>query len=400
MLPRIIILMLAVSFSPFARSFDYSLSGFLSLSAGILDEEGYLYADIDDSLSFNNDTILGGQISGQFTDNFSATIQVIARGYSADDSDNYKPAIDWLYLTYDITPELRVRAGRMATPYYLVSEYIEIGAAYPWIRPPFEVYDPSAAPLKSFNGIDAVLRSNWKDWFIISQFIFGQEENSTFLYEINIHRIAGLNLSFSKNDFSIRLAHFVSDVSLSVFLTETFLNLFRTDNPTPVEAKLFDLVDSKHVKHFYSSIGVNWDNDTWFVYSEYNQATSEAGFTPTGEGMYLTVGYRIGKFSPYLTRADFRLLLGSDLKKHILNNSSELPFLGPLFLNPIEDNKRYQRSIALGVRYDITNAMSLKFEALNATSQRGSVGLFTSKDSSITFAPPIRVYSLALDIVF
>lgn len=400
MLLRLTLFVLIIAFSPFSLAVDYAFSGFLSLSAGLIDDEGYTLAGLDDEISFDNDTILGGQISGQFSDRFSATGQVVARGYSLDDSDNYHPSIEWLYFTYDVTPELRVRGGRMSTPYHNVSEYIEVGAVYPWVRPPFEVYDPNAAPVKNFNGFDVVLRSNWKDWFIISEFVLGQEENSTDHYIIDIDRIVGLNFHFTRNYFSFRIAYLVSEVSLDVFVIRDSIAPLRAIQNNNTIDTLVEIIESKNVDYIYKSIGFTWDNDTWFVYSEYNQPTSGLGFTPQGEGMYVTVGYHIGKFSPFITRADFRLLLGSKLKDFVNNELIGLEVIGDPILAAIEDNKRYQRSISLGVRYDLSGSISVKFEALRATPQNDSIGFFTPKESTVTSAPQINAFSIVLDVVF
>ena len=400
MLLRLLFFIFIITFGTTGRALDYSLSGFLSLGAGLINEEGYNIGDIYDKISFDNDTILGGQLITRFNPQYSGTLQVIARGHSLDDSNNYQPSIDWVYLTYDLTPEIRIRAGRMATPYYLASEYIEIGITYPWIRPPLEVYDPYAAPFKSFNGIDVVLKTNWKDWFIMTQFLLGQEENSTDIYSTNIHRLTGLNINFSNEYFSFRIAHFRSDVSLNIYFIEEETAPLRAIPNNPTIDKLVEIMESQHIPHHYSSVGLTWDNDNWFVYSEYNLTGSGIGYSTDGEGFYTTVGYRIGKITPYITKAGFRAILGSKLKDFILKDMSELAFIGDPILESIKDNARYQRSITVGLRYDISNSISAKIEAQRNTPKNGSLGIFLSKDSSITFAPEIDVYSIVLDLVF
>ena len=214
---RAILSVLLILLSTSSTAIDYSASGFLSLSAVKLDEKGFSLSGIDHTLSFDNDTILGGQLSAEFTSSLSVTGQVVARGFALDNSTNYQPTLDWLYLTYDVTPELRVRLGRLATPFYSVSEYFEIGAAYPWVRPPLDVYEPAMSPIKNFNGVSVVLRTNWNDWYVLSQLFTGQEENKTAVYDINIHRVSGLNFSFSKHYFSLRIASILANVSLDIF---------------------------------------------------------------------------------------------------------------------------------------------------------------------------------------
>ncbi|PCI51011.1 MAG: hypothetical protein COB51_02705, partial [Moraxellaceae bacterium] len=99
MIIRLLLFIFIFAYSATGRALDYSLSGFLSLGAGLMNEEGYNSGDIDDKISFNNDTILGVQLSTHFSTQFSGTLQVIARGHSLDDSNHYQPSVDWLYLT-------------------------------------------------------------------------------------------------------------------------------------------------------------------------------------------------------------------------------------------------------------------------------------------------------------
>lgn len=407
MLFRSLLVALLILFCSAAKAIDYSVSGFLSLSAVMLDEEGYELSDISDKLSFDNDTIIGGQLSLQFTDNLSATGQLVARGFALDDSVNYQPSLDWLYLTYDVIPELRIRMGRLATPYYAVSEYFEIGAAYPWVRPPLDVYEPAMSPIKNFNGIDVVLRSNWQEWFIMSQVFFGSEKNETDIYDINIHRVAGLSFNLMRGNFSLRIASLQAEVSLDIFDTQDTLTDLRAfaSSDSPTINTVIDILESERIDHLYSSIGLNWDNETWFVFSEYNRLTSGKGFTPDGEGMFITLGYRTSSFTPYFTVGDFKSLLGQELKdlavgSLITSNQILLSVIGEQALEITRTNRRYQRSYALGLRYDLTDDMSIKFEAQRVEPERHTQGLFSSKDETVFEAPEINVYSLVLDVVF
>jgi len=405
----LLVVLAAISSAP-AWAIDYSASGFLSLSAGKINHDDVEFLDLNSTLSFDNDTIIGGQLSVQFSDRFSVTGQVIARGFALDRSNNYQPTLDWLYLTYDMSPELRLRIGRLATPYYSVSEYFEIGAAYPWVRPPLDVYEPAMSPIKNFNGLDLVFRSNWKDWFFLSQFFAGLEKNETDIYDINIHHITGVSFNATKNYFSIRLATLIASVSLDIFDARSTLSLLRglnspSESQTQAVSKVIEILESNRIKHQYSSIGINWDNETWFVFSEYNRLSSGEGFTPDGEGIYVTLGYRLKKWTYYFTRGDIKSLLGQELKDFavgelIPSDEAVVSIIGGQALSIASNNRRYQRTYALGLRYDISNSMALKFEAQAVTPERQSVGLITLKDEAVYQAPKIKVYSLVLDWVF
>ena len=59
---------------------------------------------------------------------------------TANGDDDYEPAIDWLFATYYFTPGLAVSVGKVRAPLFMYSDFLDVGYAYQWITPPFEVY--------------------------------------------------------------------------------------------------------------------------------------------------------------------------------------------------------------------------------------------------------------------
>ena len=108
---------------------------------------------ISDDLSFERDTRFGIQISSDITENMSVVAQILGKG----EDSNFNAIIEWAYVDYDISDIASIHAGKIKQPVYLVNDYVEVGYAYPWIRPPQEVYLLNN-PLNTVNGIELLLQ--------------------------------------------------------------------------------------------------------------------------------------------------------------------------------------------------------------------------------------------------
>ncbi|HHO67591.1 MAG TPA: hypothetical protein ENK12_01040, partial [Gammaproteobacteria bacterium] len=117
---------------------NITLNGFLTVGATksnstTASENG----NITDDVGFDEDSRVGIQISADINDRMSVTAQLLGR---ADRNQNFDAEFDWGFVSYALGEDLTVRGGKLKFPTFLVSEYIEVGYAYPWIRPPAEVY--------------------------------------------------------------------------------------------------------------------------------------------------------------------------------------------------------------------------------------------------------------------
>ncbi|HEY0892346.1 MAG TPA: DNA topoisomerase IV, partial [Cellvibrio sp.] len=133
--------------APLTQAGDLNLSGFLSVGGGMIDDEdspGYGGYDEED-LTFDKN-LLGLQVTGQVNEKITATAQLIARSET-----DYEVNAEWAYLTWQASDSVKVRAGRLRTPFYMYSDFLDVGYAYSWITPPREVY---YLPFNNVDGVD------------------------------------------------------------------------------------------------------------------------------------------------------------------------------------------------------------------------------------------------------
>jgi len=137
----ILVVLSALSLSSMA---EVNFQGFASFVGGATLESDETYNGYENKIEYDKNSVYGLQAVSNLGDGLTATGQIIARG-----SENYKPEFEWMYLSYNITPTLSAKFGRIRTPFYMQSEYLEVGYTYHWIRPPEELY---AAQITNMDG--------------------------------------------------------------------------------------------------------------------------------------------------------------------------------------------------------------------------------------------------------
>ena len=61
-------------------------------------------------------------------------------------------SVEWLFAAYKPVGEVTIRVGRTNPDLFLLSDYRNVGVAYPWVRPNIELY--AGLPLYAMDGAD------------------------------------------------------------------------------------------------------------------------------------------------------------------------------------------------------------------------------------------------------
>jgi len=117
-----------------------TLSGFgtLGLVTAAADDVGFrrdMNQDIavfDQDIRIETDSLLGIQTDIRLTPDLDAGVQFVLRHQADMDIEN---SLHLAFLRYRFTPQVTVRAGRMGIDVYMLSDYRNVGFAYPWVRP-------------------------------------------------------------------------------------------------------------------------------------------------------------------------------------------------------------------------------------------------------------------------
>lgn len=305
-----------------------------------------------------NDSRLGAQVTGNFSPEVSAVLQVISE-YQADNT--YMPGVEWANVKYAFTPDAHVRVGRIALPTFLNSENRKIGYSFPWVHPPVDLYRVLA--ITNSDGIDAMYR-----------FEIGEAGNS-------VRAIYGSNTI--DRPTSISTSRDLWGIFDTLEYGATTLHVGYQER-TASSHSLLTGVNGAWIKNSDLSIGVNYDPGDWFAIYQWIQRKSTTNLT----AMYLGAGYRINKFTPYVT---------------VSNNgrASFVPgFPAPTAAAVISAN-RSQSTVSAGVRWDCMKNVDLKVQYDRVQFSDNSNGyLINLPANTILYGTTFHVISAVVDFVF
>jgi hypothetical protein len=325
-----------------------TINGFFTGKVGIANNDAG-YNGYDKDADFSEGSKLGLQGSFALTEQTKIVAQLVARG-----SDDWSTEMEWAFLSHDFDNGFVTRIGRLRVPLYMYSDYLEVGYAQPWASPPSELY--SIVPLSSFDGVDAIYDFDLADVAVTLQASYGHADRDTgALGEVDYKDILGASASFAYEDWVFRTTYYQT-------------TLDSKDGST-----FFDKEDS-----YFAGVGLSYDNGSLLAISEFAVSDVEGQYSDTQSG-YITLGYRISDFTPYVTYA---FLETTDDSERAV---------------PYESAFNWKRNAySIGTRYDISSNLALKADVTYADGFDGtSGGLSSNVDNEDTL-----VYTLSFDAVF
>ncbi|MBE9515585.1 MAG: hypothetical protein IME93_01265 [Proteobacteria bacterium] len=393
---------------------ETELSGFVTAGATYGDfpeapagspEIQYYDGSFTDHTDMSSVSRLGIQISSQVNKQVSMTGQLLAKSY--DGSERYNVKADWAFVTYKPIKNTAIRVGKLKLTSYLISDYYEVGYAYPWVRPPQEVY--STNPITAVEGIDALIRFNfgnsslliqpyagsnhdtptvqpqetmydtatWAAMFVAMGFTVDQallmaleqpEPGTVNYIEFTTKKLGGINIAFSNPYFTVRAGHFSTRVYQEDFG-----------------------VDGDRGAYTSAGLTVDWKNVVVYAETFKREVEGMASMAfPNQKGNYFTLGYRFG---PLLVHATHARLASDDV--------SDETFMTPA--GPQPSVALEQESTGLGIRYELGSGAAFKLEVTETTPEMGTRGLLVSDPNDSGLEDPsksVRLYSMALDVIF
>ena len=329
---------------------DTRLSGFMTTSISTSNNPAPILTgyEIDDTLSFLADSVLGIQVDSTIDEKTRFSSQLIAR----ESNDSFDFNAEWLYLAREINPHLVMRAGRLRTPVYLYSDTIYVGVTYPWVRTPDEVYN-LFANITRYSGID-----------LTYDIEIGQSNNNIRVYVGQIKEklpVAGSILDFeSKEMYGIEWISSTINNQIRIMLMQVKLN------PLEGDFAAFS-IDGAQVIAIADRFTVNqWEFISEYAYRIIPQDDQDAA----SWGWYGTVIYTYKDYAPYLTFG-------------LRDDDGTISFV---------DYTRDSQSVTLGTKYHLNPNFAAKVELQYIQAKPGSRGAFiTDADHSNTLLTTIAI---------
>jgi len=297
----------------------------------------------------HNNTRLAVHVTGNFTPKVSGIFQVDSE-YQADGT--YRPQVELAHVKYAFSPSFNARIGRLALPTFIDSENHDVGYSFAWVNPPVDLYQLS---VHSTDGVDATYRSE-----------IGEAVNTIKVMYGNKSTAKDLRGLFDTFEYGSAIYHVAYQLRSSP-------SQYLQTGGSGAWVQTSDL-----------SVGASYDPGNWFVISEWIQRRS----TTRVSAMYVSGGYRINEFTPYLTYSQ-------------IGPGSFLQDSPPPAAADIERANRAQSTISVGVRWDLMRNIDCKFQYDQVRLSNNSNGYLVNVPAGVTlYGSRFYVVSAVVDFLF
>ncbi|HLZ97317.1 MAG TPA: hypothetical protein VKP66_05170 [Steroidobacteraceae bacterium] len=347
------------------------------------------------SWSTGVDSRLGAQATVHLAPQLSAMLQVISEQRS---DDSYQPHVEWANITYQPTPELSVRLGRIVLPTFLLSDSRKVGYANPWVRPPVEVYGLS--PVFDSDGADASYKMNVGD---VVNTLVGTYGKTRFGVPgggaVKASRLRVIADTIEYGPLTLHFAYQASSYTYDAF--DPLFDAFRQFGARGMAlADRYDL-DNKLAQLL--TAGAAYDPGQWFLMGEWGRRNLHSAIGKS-TAWYLSSGYRLAKFTPYLTyTATQANSIASDPG---LNVSALPPYLAGTAaglnaaLDSILASTPVQNTVSVGSRWDLVKNVDLKLQYDRIDLGRGSAGVLINVQPGFHPGGTVNLLSVTIDFVW
>lgn len=355
------------------------------------------------------DSRLGLQLDARFTDKLSAVLQVVAQ----DRHDNaYALEVEWANVKYQLTPDAYVRAGRMVTTPFLLSETRLVGYAYPWVRPPQEVY--GLIPLTNKDGIDAAYRLYFGDVAATLRTSYGETSaklpegggvKAKHYFDVSgtvEHGAAALRLSYSRGRVDLHTPDLDAVVNGLAQFGAASAGFGLAAQAAQANA-LSQKYSFQNAPITVLALGASYDKERWLGFAEWAKFGGHS-ILADSTAWYVTGGYRFGAWTPYVTLARLRAETRSEAGISTAGLPPPLAAMAGTLntgLNTLLAGATFaQRSVSAGARWDFMRNAALKVQYDRIDLDAGSSGRLGNVQPGFAFGRQLNVFSVALDFVF
>lgn len=352
---------------------EVNINGFASIKAGKAGSGDSLYGYTDE-IDFKNESLFAVQVQSDLGEKLSVTSQILARGRNDFDAE-----FEWAFLTYQLTDEWRLNAGRLRTPFYKYSDFRDVGYAYDWLRTPQSVY---SLGFDTIEGVSLYHSGSIKDMQSNLQLVFGAYDGETSvagtISPAQINNVVGATWELSQDWLSVRVAYLIGDVSINAQgLTPLLTALNDVGLGSVAQAIDFNEDDGS-----FFGFGLNYDRNDWLMVAEYTHVKVEDSFYPNQDSYYVSLGHRFGSVTPYISYEKDEDDAKPDIYAALPANFPLRPTIAALVNWMQFDNTTWN----LGLRYDFHPAAAFKVELTSAKDK-----LSNKKDS---------LMAVGVDLVF
>ncbi|PMG46527.1 hypothetical protein [Shewanella sp. 10N.286.52.B9] len=311
----------------------FKFNGFMT-GAFITSDNNAGYAGATTSANFNEGSKFGLQGTFAITDQTQAVMQLMMRG-----ENDWDVEAEWAYISHRFENNIQARAGKLRIPLYMYSDYLDVGYAQPFVRPPSDVYDP--VPFTSYTGGDVSYDVEFDDSTMTIQAFGGQSEAAG----VDMKNILGVNVTWTDETWTLRGLY--GEAILDGDVKRQIKQELMPNTEIDVTVTLLEIDREKGT---FAGVGASYDNGSFLAITELTRIEVDGAY-PDSDSGYLTLGYRINDFTPYVTASFFETK--DNDSRTIIDEASAIQAA-------IFNGQR--KSYSAGLRWDALDNLAIKFD--------------------------------------
>ncbi len=347
------------------------------------------------SLDSGIDSLLGAQMNFRLHDRVDGVVQAISRQSA---TGSWSPRITWAFARIEPVDSLQLRIGRLGIDATLGADSRLIGYALRTVRPAPELN--AIVPMESLDGADLVYLAPIGDDLLRFKVFGGKAEMRFSAQGQEIHlpdvRIFGAQATYIGEHLQLRFARGYG-VAMGAGDIQSLIDSLAAI-PLPQTTRAAQRLDVDDTRADYTTFDALYDRGPFLAQARivhFDLPDNHPNLPSQWLGQVL-VGYRFGAFAPYVS------LSGARTSRRDTRTGLEgLPGLEPLDAaarQAIDGATISQRSLTLGVRYDVRPGLALKFQIDRVHAGRSPV--LTHRDDPDNDQRRLTLFSLALDFAY
>jgi hypothetical protein len=285
------------------------ISSFGSLGVVVTDSDEFGYrADFsssggvfDGQVDFAESSNIGVQFDIIMHPGFDTVVQII---YRNQDEITLDSVLNMAFVRYSPNPNWSFRAGRTALDLFLLTEYRDIGFAYPWAHVPSEIY--GVIPHRNIDGIDVNYSRHLGTGTLSGKLFIGQSEAGVSGFglsdvtPVKFGEVVGAALDYQTMGWDISFNH--SQVTFDSQLVTPLVNGIKFLNAQvlgfnhiwPNAESLADGIEIDNTNGTYTSVGGQYYIESVTFITELARIRADSLSIPKVTSGYLSGIYHAG----------------------------------------------------------------------------------------------------------
>jgi hypothetical protein len=410
------LLIVCIGNNTLANEVKAEFSGFASLAVSYSDDPEIEFSsnylnNSEAGWSIARDSILGGQANISLNKNWDSVFQMVLQDRAYEGIDNY---LELAFLRFRPTRNWAIRAGRMNSDLYLLSEYPYVSFAYLWVRPPHDYYSFASAGGR-YDGADIEYSQALADGFLRVKLAAGQtttklkSDNNDFF--IQFDNLLSLSANYAVNEWILRFSVSRGDIaSYNLDTLKQFAQALKSvpNFIWPQAVNLAEGLEGQGHKISYAAFGLTYDSDNWLIQSEVGISETKWLVAPSNINAYLSAGYRIDDVTLYsgISLSKNRHDVTDIIEPQFPSGTPEqisLPIqqLAAITKSVVERPVVNQHSFNIGVKWHYSDSLVIKAQIDHFVIEPLGGGLWGINDpADVDKGHQINVFSLSSSVVF